>query len=241
MSITVVGSDSANSGTTGGTAPSVTLPSGVQDGDLGLLVVGESVSTTLTAPAGWTVVDGPEQGGASVAYGWLCSKTLTAADSGTTITGTFANWSPWAAAVIVVRGGSYEQFTWASATASTETTNTLPAFTPTADDCLAVLLMNLTTSSGQVSITTAPPSGWTEQEDTSTNYSSFNVGAYIATKQLAGQGGTEQASTTCESNVNHRAGAWMVTVAPAAVPQAGPSWWLKTATGAIPMVTTIAS
>lgn len=218
---TIVGVTS-NVGATASNAPSITLPTGIQSGDLAYITVqANNNSTPLSGFTGWAVVDGPRQGGANIALGYLLSKAVSAADSGAVVSGTLPGSIRWATAAVVLRGATQDAVSWASATSTTTTTNTLPTYTPVAADCLTLLFLAGAGSSGLGPVSTLPPTGYTEQLDASSNYGSAgDQFVYIASKQLAGQAGVAQTPGTCESSVGHRANAWLLTVAPTSPPVA---------------------
>lgn len=73
-----------------GTTMTMTVPSGVSDGDVGLiaLTVG-STSATLTTPTGWTLLSGPDDQTSGLRT-YLLKRSMLASDSGTTVTCTIS-------------------------------------------------------------------------------------------------------------------------------------------------------
>ena len=67
------------------TAPTVTVPASVEEGDVMVLVATvNSVNPTVTGPAGWTLLDSESNGTATVqTFAW--AKTATASDAGSTV------------------------------------------------------------------------------------------------------------------------------------------------------------
>lgn len=215
---TVVSSATSNGNST---SPSITLPSGIQTGDLIYLVIHDGGTATLSAaPSGYSLVDGPEQAGSNTCQGWIYSKTATSADSGTAVSATLSTALRWAMMALIVRNGAFDAVTYGVAASTLTTTNNVTAFTPVANNCLAMFLMDMSSGSGVGNMATTPPTGWTEVVDFSGTTGSLDVGLYAATKQLSGQAGTLQSATTCTTNVNHRANGWVLTLAPVNAPTA---------------------
>jgi hypothetical protein len=204
-------SSATNSGT--GTTPGITLPSlAVGDGIYLLLHVSGSV-TLSTPPSGWTLVDGPRQAGSNTTQGWLYKKTAVSGDSGASVSMVISASTRWQVLAFVVRSGTLDQVSYGVGASTLTTVNNIPAFTPIADDCLAVVLMDMASGSGVGNMATTPPTGYTEVVDVSTTSGSLDSCVYLATKQLTGQAGTAQGTTTATTNVNHRSNAWVVTFA----------------------------
>ena len=77
-------SASANSS---GTAASVVVPATVQEGDRLLLFITANLNTTVTTPAGWTLL-GTRQDGTPDLTSWVFTRAAAANTAGTTVTGT---------------------------------------------------------------------------------------------------------------------------------------------------------
>jgi hypothetical protein len=61
---------------------SIVVPAEAVDGDIAILEVESSNDTvTLTTPAGWTLIYGPDRVG-TTASGWLFRKTIASGDAG---------------------------------------------------------------------------------------------------------------------------------------------------------------
>src|SRR4051812_24076444 len=82
-----------------------TLPTGIKDGDEALCqLTCNGASALLSDSAGWTIVDGPQTNPSSTLRSWLLRKTLTAADSGATVTFTLSAGFRWTVGGVVVFG-----------------------------------------------------------------------------------------------------------------------------------------
>jgi PKD repeat protein len=114
MAITRVGG-SANAAITSVVTLTVTIPSGIVTGDVGLIVAGYNPTTSVpTTPTGWTASTPVSVGGSSqfVSY----TKDLTPAEAGTVVTLNLSAAQRIAAVLEVYRGSTY------SATSSTPET-----------------------------------------------------------------------------------------------------------------------
>lgn len=209
------------SGTSSVTTLAATLPT-VQAGDEGYIMATSSRGAgafTGNAPSGWT---GPIAGGSAgdTSASATCTtqvwrKTLTAADSGTTVTFTCLS-GLLTVGGIVTRGGVFEQITAVNKT--TTAANPVDAgITPGANDCLRVILSGYTPVTG-VSTTLTPPASpgtWTEQleiEDTAST--TFRPGVYFATTPLSGGAGSAQGAATITASTKPNANTYAMTIAP---------------------------
>lgn len=208
------------------TTPNITLPAGIQSGDKIVLLIHDGGNVTLTdtglTSAGFALRDGPRQAGSNTAQGWIYDKTASGSESGTNVACSISASLRWVVMAFVVRNGTFDQITYAVAASTLTTTNIRGAYTPVANDCLALFIMGMTSTSGVGSMTTTPPTGYTEVVDFSTTTGSLDVGSYLASKQLTGQAGVSQTAdtTSCTTNVNHRATGWGMTFAPVPSPTA---------------------
>ena len=221
MAISIVGTVTGSSG--GGTSsnPSVTLPAGVQDDDLGILLISCAAgSGSITGPAGWTLLTGSPITSTTLLAVRVWTKALTAAEASTAVTGT-ASATKWTAACIVLRGAvtTLDNFVAGAAQTADTTSLNIPALTPVADNCLLVA-----PSGFRLSTATTPQyaaaSGWTEQADLVGGGSPCNSAA-LATKQLIGQAGVAQGPDTVTLGDPSRIGTFTISVAPIVTPPSG--------------------
>jgi hypothetical protein len=219
---TFVAAFSADSGNANVTSQAATLPT-VQDGDEAYIEVTSSRGAgafTGNAPSGWTLTAGGS-GGDTTASATCTSqvwrKTLTSGDSGTTVTCTMLSGRTTIGG-IVTRGGTFEQITAVTQTG----TGVNPAdagITPTAADCLRVIICGYDPASGSSTALTPPasPGTWTEQlEAENTASTTFRPGAYFATTPLTGQAGSAQSAATISASVKPNANTYAMTIAPTA-------------------------
>lgn len=210
---------SVNVGVTG-TAPTITLPAAIPANSVAyLLVHASSGDSVLSGFTGWTVLDGPKQAGNSVAMSWLLSRAVGATDSSTVHNGTLTTaGSPrWATECVVVTGGSQSTLTY-GVDSTTDTTLSIPGYTPTVTNADVLVMAGLTTVTGQGHMTvTAQPTGFTGMVDSGSSYgSSVELNTYAARKTLAGQSGVAQAATTATTDKTARGNVWVITFAPVA-------------------------
>lgn len=182
--------------------PTVTLPT-IPVGFNGRALIGvytnNGTNPMVSAPSGWGLSDGPVIDG-NGQTGWLYTKTITSADSGTTLT-----WTLTAAARPTIGGILVPDYTAVSAVAdyiqaTQDTVISTVAITPAVDNGLDVILNApkfFTTIGGSM----IPPAGWTEQVDVVTNQAGGPWwGAYVATRVMTGQNGVSQAAPTFTSS-----------------------------------------
>lgn len=137
-------------------APSITLPAGIQDGDWAVLgIAGED--TSVGTPAGWTLLLPTEQLTSSFRL-TLYKKQMTAAESGTDVSWSGETGTKWGIAVWVGECDDIDdfEFLYESVTSATHTnaslTNTAPA---------ATVSMWFERSSSPSSTITSVPAGMT--------------------------------------------------------------------------------
>lgn len=199
MAISIVGTVTGTSGAATAADPSLTLPAGLQDGDLGILRISTANTGAMTLPSGWTQIGTTHTSGSVLASRTLY-KSLTAAESSTAVTATLSA-TKWTTACIVLRGAVIPHN--ASAT-NDQTSNTTamvyPSITPTVDNALLIMLASfrLNTSENPVH---PPATGWTEHADLVGGAVPKNATA-IATRQLTlgANSATGTASTTLDSD-----------------------------------------
>lgn len=182
---TVVGTSSGVQ-TSGATTQSFTLPTGLADNDLGLLVLTQNGNSTLTPPAGWTQV-GTVQTPSNALKVWTFSRVLTASLSGSTVSYSFAATQRSAKGCIVLRSALAVDAVAGTATIATDSTAlSYPGPTPMVNNDLLVALVGVryaTTATSDV----VQPDGWTEQLDVADAAATApRFGVSIATRQLGG-------------------------------------------------------
>lgn len=214
----VVGNFAADGGNANVTSLGATLGT-VLDNDVAEFTVSSSRGAgafTGNAPSGWSPVAGGSGGdttASATCTTQIWRKTLTAADSGTTVTCTALS-GRMTIAGVVVRGGVHEQVSAVKTTA----TGASPAdlgITPIAPDCLRLFFLSFDPPSGTLS-TVTPPTGFTEEiEREATASTTFKLGAYVASKALSGQAGVPQGAATATMTNGVNANSYAVTIAPA--------------------------
>lgn len=214
----------SNVSTVSSAAATLVLPAGLVDGDTATVMVTlmAAAGTTVTM-TGWTTQAGPVTiNNAEVTY--VFTKTVAAADSGTTVTATLSGTTGWSM-VGLVTDGPFDAIAAATNTTLSGTA-TIPAYTPVAADCLAVFLVGRKAASTDTTGGT-PGTGWTRQVDTQATSSAIggaHAEAIIDSRQLVGQAGSTQGASTAAWNSTARSAQWVVTIAPRAsstVPGAG--------------------
>lgn len=191
----VVGTPTSGTQTTGTTAQTINLPTGLADGDLGLLVLTQNGTATLTPPAGWAQV-GTVQTPSNALRVSTFMRTLTASLSGTAVTYSFSATQRSAKGIVVLRSALGLDVVAGGASIATDSTAlSYPGLTPDANHDLLVALTGVryaTTANG-----VTQPSGWTELldvADAATTAPRFGVS--IATKQLVYGDGIAQAAAS---------------------------------------------
>lgn len=211
------GTFSASATATGPTA-SVTLPAGIQTGDIGLVITSKNTGAdTITAPSGWEIVAGPIDNG-SIDRSYLLRRTMAASDSGTTLNINWSSTGRWTVAGAIVGN---VQAALDSVTLGTDTTRdtdlSVPSFTPVASDTFGVLLAGAQWAQGLTTGLATSPPNWTEREDSSTAFGTgANMGSVVCTRQISGSAGVPLGGSTGTwggAAVNNQ---WVVTLAPVA-------------------------
>lgn len=201
MSIALVGATSTLSAT-GGTSGSITLPTGIADGDYGLLLVAQNGTQAISSPpSGWTQV-GTTQTVATTSRALLYARSMLATDSGASASVTYAASQRHSKAAIVFRGVKSALNVEADTNdATANATAVLPAVTPTEADCL---LVGFTFGRSAVGTTTyTPPGGWVERLDA--NDASGATPWYslsVVTKQLVGGANVSTGTATLVPSTN---------------------------------------
>lgn len=221
---------SSNSGNANGTADSGLVMPTVLDGDGVILVMTSSRGAgalTGNAPAlpsgAFTRVGGSSAGDTTASATcttqvWVKDSLVAATDSGATISGTAMLSGRFGDGLMTYRGGAFEQCTAVNQT----TTAANPAdagITPTAADCLRVIVSGYDPASGSSTALTPPasPGTWTERlEAENTASTTFRPGAYFATTPLTGQAGSAQSAATITATTKPNANTYAVTIAPSA-------------------------
>lgn len=193
------------------------LPDGIENDSVAYVQVSWTNGSTVTASiSGWTVADGPYNVSNSGNFS-LFKRDVDQADSGSTHTISFSSSSPSSCAGIVALA---TQDTAPAHTADTSnvTTSTVAGFTPVADDSLAVSLIGAFHSANTDPGGTAA-TGWTRFSDAQSQpTTSGQSESLVDVKQLAGQGGDSQSSTTVSWNSGTRTSKWILTLAAAPAP-----------------------
>jgi len=218
---TVKSSATNNSGTGANVNWTVTLPSGISDGDVGYILMTLNTSNDRGDISGWTLLDFTTQG--TVLQTKVYRKVLAASDSSTAVSLTLSNAQKWNAVAVVVQnegGVDVEGTPFTSATDSTSWQ--LDSITPTVDDTLLLGFhgwrVNVTGTTTQ-----SPPTAWTEIAETSQNASATPVnGAGVNYQEITGGASsatTQQTDGGYDQTTNQRI-TYVIAIAPSGSPDA---------------------
>lgn len=213
--------------TVGESSRALVLPATIAANQVCHIAVGLTSSTvnldeTQFTNAGFAKISGPD--GTTAQRAWLFAKTMTGSEDGTTITiTTDANSRINAVGIL-----------WNNASRSGEVLS-LPQVDTTVDDVLDVPAVTPSVGNstlchiaicrynGQATTTTplgvTPTSGWTERFDQTegrTDLTAFQIGRFVQTKALAGQGNIEQGVATAAypTGLNVADIGWVIAVPP---------------------------
>lgn len=196
------------------TSPLIILPNSIQAGSTAYitLVTAGGALPTLTGFTGWTVVSAPG-GHTTGGDAWLLSKSVGIADSGTTANGTISASQKWNIGCAVLNA-SQDASPVLSQTTSLTASPSVPAITPVANDCMDLLIGVVIDGSGAGAVSVTPPTGFTEDLDSSSSTGTGgDASVFVSHKQLVGQAGVAQGSTTIGASPTSRAYVWRVTLA----------------------------
>lgn len=178
------------------TTVSATLPTGIQTGDSGLLILQQhnTAITLTTAPAGWTLEDSFTLGTNIVAY--LYRRDMVAGDSGTTVSAIFsAATRPSMAGVIIARGVSIPDVLVRATDNTSDATPDFPAITPTNPNTrlIALVAARWGLASGN---TIGFPAGYTKHAEAGSNYGTTpQNGVAVASKPRPGAAALQAAES----------------------------------------------
>jgi hypothetical protein len=195
-----------------GTTAGVTLPGSIPASSWAYLVVNANLATAAPSLPGWTLV---ASNGTGPVNCWLFVRSVGPSDSGTAVSVSLAVSTRWHVGVTVVSGGNQDALSAATTSVLYNATQTVPALTPVLNGCVDLVLGGLASNTAAGAIATTPPTGFTEDLDSSSATGSGNdISVYVAHRQLSGQAGVSQAATTTSSSPGARAVLWRLTVAP---------------------------
>lgn len=156
----------------------ITLPAGLNAGDVLILVTAANTGSATCTVAGMTVLSGPNYSAASVLGCYVFIETLAAGQSGTTRTVTWNTTSRIAVACVVLRGMDP-----ATATATTGTvaaaTGTTPTVSNQGGDTVAVACTRNTGSTVPVATIASPYTVETNANGETTFASGADIGVYM--------------------------------------------------------------
>ncbi|MGN6245094.1 MAG: hypothetical protein ACTHQ3_15690 [Motilibacteraceae bacterium] len=217
MSIGTVVGFSGSPGSSQTATATATLPT-IATAGYAVAVIGTNVATTTTitsAPAGWTLLDGPYDNGSNNMRVWLYGKAVTSADSGAAFSATMSATGRWAVAGAYLPGASAIDVSLQWIDNTDDLSIDVPAITPGVADAYRLVVVFDRSASGALTVT--PPAGWDELADVcSTNTSGARFGGWAGGVQLAGQTGVAQGTASATYSVSARNSGWELTVAPAA-------------------------
>jgi hypothetical protein len=207
-------------GSVASASPSVTLPSGIRNFDLGVMLIGTNLNATVTPPAGWSIAAGPVLNSFNNECVTLLTKTLVAGDSGTTVTATLSAAGKWAVAGVLIGGETQiDVDTYFQGPNESSTAVTVPSLTPTRANELLVVLAYARRPNTPVTFT--PPSGYTEGKDVATSFGTApQFAAYAATKQLSSGAGVPSGSSALTLDSAGNASGWVIAISPSVPPPA---------------------
>jgi len=219
MATSVIGTSGNDAGTGSSTTPRLTMPSGINAGDVAVYAVHWNTSDTVSSFTGWTQVSGSPLTGNGTLYSACYYRVCDGTEGGDSVGPTMSGGCRWVVQCVVVRGatpGLDNVATLQRTLTSDTTTLTLAGITPVANNCLMIGLGGALTSANGAILDYTPGSGWTERADDCCAYASApNRPAIIQTKQLTGQAGSAQGTSTATASGNiTRQNTFMVTVAP---------------------------
>lgn len=200
---------------------SITIPGTAASGDVGLLVLGlNSGSATLTTPpSGWTLV-GSLVANNSSQRAALYKRTLTSSGAGSPGSSVSFTWSATGhihAFMVTAPSptGDIDAATvWNDNTA--DTSMDVPAHTPGVDNANCLALVDSRSSTSPVTLTATFPSGWTEDLDAQSAWTSgITNGAHAAEQTLTTTAGTPLAAGTGTFSTSVTGVGWVVSIPPA--------------------------
>lgn len=215
MAISIVGTVTGSSGAGTSANPAVTLPAGLANGDLGILLVSTANTGAVTDPAGWSLLSPSPLLSGAILAGRVYTKSLTSAESSTAVTVTLAA-TKWSAICIIFRGANTTLDGSSSTTQTTNTTSlTVPAVTPVAANCMLVQASAIRLSTA-TAVSHTPAAGWTEQAELLGGATPCNDAA-LSTLQLVGQAGVAQGPYTATMADPSQMGTFTIAVSPSGV------------------------
>lgn len=160
------------------TTLAVTLPAGLQAGDVLILVTAANTGSATCTVAGMTAISGPNYSAASVLGAYAFMEVLAAGQGGTTRTVTWSTTSRIAIACVVLRGmdDTTEIDTVSTVAAATGTT---PAVTDQGGDTIAVACTRNTGSTVPVATLGSPYGVETNANGETTFASGADIGVYM--------------------------------------------------------------
>lgn len=181
------------------TTLAVTLPAGLQAGDLLILVTAANTGSATCTVAGMTAVSGPDYSAASVLGTYIFKETLAAGQSGTTRTVTWSTTSRIAIAAVVLRGVDPASVLFTEATTNTSST-TSPTVTNQSGDTLVIACTRNTGSTVPVATIGSPYTVETNANGETTFNSGADIGVYIGVD--TGTGGASISTSPAATHIN---------------------------------------
>jgi hypothetical protein len=191
----VKSSASNNSGTGASSATNVTLPSGINTGDVAYMVVEANTATDRGDPSGWTLLDFTSS--STVLQQKVYRKSLASSDSGTNVSWTLTNSQKWSIGVVIVEndGGVDVQETAVASGTASSTWGTSATTPVTADDLILAFHSWRVNNTGTT--TQTAPTGYSEVVETSLNAAATPTFATaINQKEVTGGASVQVGATT---------------------------------------------
>jgi hypothetical protein len=209
-------------------ALAVTIPAGVQTGDLAAVLFGQANGAVLTLPTGWILVG--TQSNTTVNQTTLAVRALTAADAGTSHSFGSASTTRMVAILAVLTGvdvsnlagGSHLAAAAVGRTQTTSTARTSSSVTPTVAGAYLLFGHTERSASAVVDTTYTPDaaSNWNGQ-GSSTSASATNAAGGLYGEALTTAAGVPSGTRAPTSNKSNGATVLTVALAPASVAASG--------------------
>ena len=204
-----VGFDTDDSAASAGNGTfDLTVPANTLDNDLAILAIGQGGGLAVTLPDGFTHVPDSPLNNASALQTSVAYKTMTQAEAGTVLSGSFGGAQRFGAVLIVLRNARLVLNTSASMQRTLSTTNTsidLPDVTPTTDNCVLITVASAQSFANGGAYTMTAGANYTERAEAATITSAArNVGVSIATRPITGGAGQSQSGPTLTSSATNR-------------------------------------
>jgi hypothetical protein len=225
VAITVGPAASSNCGTgAGSSSPTLTMPNGINAGDMAVYFqTGNTGSQSFTF-TGWTQ-QGSTLFNSTTLYTAVFTKIMDGTESGTSVGPTLGSSARWTCGVVILRGvDGITPSNSATTQRTATTTNSTLAFTsatPTYDDSIVVAYMGTKGFANGDKPSFTAGANYTEQcDNTSQGGSALNTAFWVGTRILSGGAGSgETPSSITSSTGTTRNNAHTIVFAPGTAPR----------------------